>query len=56
LGAGPSIQELKPRDSEMAPQAIEIAQNGLGKWRSAALLSFSERRHGNRIVGFSTIH
>jgi hypothetical protein len=40
----------------MAPQAIEIAQNGLGKWRSAALLSFSERRHGNRIVGFSTIH
>jgi hypothetical protein len=42
--------ESKPKghDLEMAPQAIEIAKNGLGKWRSAALLSFSKQRHGNR--------
>ena len=32
----------------MALQAVEIAKNGLGKWRSAALLSFSEERHRNR--------
>ena len=42
--------ESKPKghDLEMAPQAIEIAKNGLGKWRSAALLSFSKQRRGNR--------
>jgi hypothetical protein len=32
----------------MAQQAIEIAKNGLGKWRSATFLSFSEERHRNR--------
>jgi hypothetical protein len=39
----------------MAPQATEIAQNGLGNGDPAALLSLSQRA-SDAIIGSSSIH